>query len=163
MKLTYFALAMMAASSSAALAQATAPANPPTATPPAATAPADPGMFYTRSQDEMRASKLIGATVKNDANESIGEINEVLLTRDGRVAAVVIGVGGFLGLGQREVAMDFKSLRIEKDPNALTDAGSTIIKANATKDSLKSAPEWKWPAATAGTPATPPASKPAPR
>jgi hypothetical protein len=161
MKLTYFAIAMLAASP-AALAQTTPPAGSPAATPPAATDPAKPGMFHTRSQDDMRASNLLGATVKNDANETIGEINELLFSRDGRVVGVVIGVGGFLGIGQREVAMDFKALRIEKDPSAMTDAGSIIIKVNQTKDSLKAAPEWKWPTASPGTPTTPPANKPTP-
>ena len=85
----------------------------------------------------MRASKLIGTNVKNQANETIGEINELILDKDGKVAAVVIGVGGFLGIGQREVALDYKSLNIKYDPNAMTDAGATTVMVNATKESLQ--------------------------
>jgi sporulation protein YlmC with PRC-barrel domain len=88
----------------------------------------------------MRASKLIGADVRNTANEDVGEVNEVILDKNGKVAAVVLGVGGFLGMGEREVAVEFKSLRFaEKD-----DTPTVMI--DATKDTLKSAPEWKWSA-----------------
>ena len=92
----------------------------------------------------MRASKLIGINVKNSANETIGEINELILDKDGKVAAVVVGVGGFLGMGQHEVAIDYKSLNIKYDPNAMTDAGATTVMVDATKDSLKAAPAWTW-------------------
>ena len=114
----------------------------PAATPPAATAPAEKiqPQWYTRQGTEMRASKLIGADVRNTANEDVGEVNEVILDQNGKVAAVVLGVGGFLGMGEREVAVEFKSLRFaEKD-----DTPTVMI--DATKDTLKSAPEWKWSA-----------------
>jgi sporulation protein YlmC with PRC-barrel domain len=112
----------------------------PAAAPPAATTPAEKmqPQWYTRQGGEMRASKLIGADVRNTANEDVGEVNEVILDKDGRVAAVVLGVGGFLGMGERDVAVQFKSLRFaEKD-------GTPTITIDATKDALKSAPEWKW-------------------
>ena len=94
----------------------------------------------------MRASKLIGTTVKNDADESIGSINEVVLGKDGKVAAVVIGVGGFLGMGEREVAVNFDSLRVAQDGN-----NRTVVSLDATKDSLKAAPEWSWVGDRSGT------------
>jgi sporulation protein YlmC with PRC-barrel domain len=128
-----------------ALAQTTTPSTSPSASPPAATtAPAGDLKFYTHQASEMRASKLIGTKVRNNANENIGDINELVIDKDGKVAAVVIGVGGFLGIGEREVALDFKSLNIKYDPNAMTESGATIITVNATKDSLKSAPAWTW-------------------
>jgi sporulation protein YlmC with PRC-barrel domain len=102
--------------------------------------------WYTQHGNEMRASKLIGTTVVNDANESIGKINEVVLSKDGKVAAVVIGVGGFLGMGEREVAVNFESLRIAHDSD-----NKTTVSLNATKDSLKSAPEWQWIGDRSGT------------
>ena len=86
------------------------------------------------------ACQHIGLNVKNNANETIGEINELILDKDGKVAAVVIGVGGFLGIGQHEVAIDYKSLNVKYDPNAMTDAGATTVTVDATKDSLKAAP-----------------------
>ena len=63
----------------------------------------------------MRASKLIGTNVTNAANELVGEINDIVLGKDGKVAAVIVGVGGFLGIGEREVALSYGSLRFSKD------------------------------------------------
>jgi hypothetical protein len=92
----------------------------------------------------MRASVLLGANVTNTANETVGEINELILDKDGKIAAVVVGVGGFLGIGEREVALDYKSLNVKYDPSAMTNAGATTVQVNATKESLKNAPAWTW-------------------
>ncbi len=94
-------------------------------------------MWYSPNNKEMRASKLIGTTVKNSAGESIGDVNEVLLDSSGKVAAVVLGVGGFLGMGEREVAVSFSSLRMSMDAN-----NNNVITVDATKESLKTAPAW---------------------
>jgi len=137
------------------------PASPPTAQ----TSPSGSQLqWYSHQADEMRASKLIGATVRNDANESIGSINELILGKDGKVAAVVIGVGGFLGIGEREVALDFKSLRFERDTGAMARADSVVVRVNATKDALKAAPAWTWEdrTGTGTSPTAPPATRPAP-
>ena len=88
----------------------------------------------------MRASKLIGMTVRNNAGENIGDINEILLDNGGKVAAVVLGVGGFLGIGEREVAISFDSLHMTHAPD-----GKNTLTVNATKDTLRSAPAWTWP------------------
>jgi len=144
MRLTTFAIATMLVSASA-LAQTTPSTTPPSATAPAPAASTPSGLtFYQHQPNEMRASKLIGASVRNDANERIGEINEIVLDKDGKIAAVVVGVGGFLGIGEREVALDFKSLRLERDTSAMTESGANVIKVNATKDQLKAAPAWNW-------------------
>ena len=87
----------------------------------------------------MGASKLIGTRVNNEAGERIGEVNEIVLSKGGKVAAVVIGVGGFLGMGEHEVAVKFESLRLTQDAN-----NNTVVALSATKDSLKAAPEWRW-------------------
>jgi sporulation protein YlmC with PRC-barrel domain len=97
--------------------------------------------WYSSQAGELRASKLIGTSVKNTAGETIGDINEIVLGKDGKVAAVVVGVGGFLGIGEREVAVRYESLRLVGGAGQTTSA--TL---NATKDSLKAAPEWKWSA-----------------
>ena len=97
---------------------------------------------YTQGKDEMRASKLIGAAVKNPAGETIGDVNEVLFDSTGKVNAVVVGVGGFLGMGEREVAIAFGSLRMTRG-----DDGRTVITIDATKDALKGAPVWARPKA----------------
>jgi len=144
MKRTSIALAALLVSAPAALAQSTT--TPPADRPAATTAPGPSGQMqiYSRQATDMRASNLIGANVTNMANETVGEINELILDKDGKVAAVVVGVGGFLGIGEREVALDYKSLNIKYDPSAMTNAGATTIQVNATKDSLKNAPAWTW-------------------
>ena len=77
--------------------------------------------------------------VVNTANETVGDINEIVLGKDGKVAAVIVGVGGFLGMGERKVAMSFDSLRMSRDSN-----NNLVLTVNATKDALKGAPEWRW-------------------
>jgi hypothetical protein len=56
------------------------------------------------------ASKMIGTTVVSANNESVGDINDVVVDRQGRAVAVVIGVGGFLGIGEKDVAVPFEAL-----------------------------------------------------
>jgi len=97
-------------------------------------------MWYTAQNGEMRASKLIGTSVYNPANERIGEVNDVLLDNTGKVAAVIIGVGGFLGLGERDVAVSYNSIQMNRDNN-----GAPTLMVNTTKEALKSAPAWTWP------------------
>ena len=118
---------------------ASAPLLAQTTTPPPAASPSGQPMWYSHQADEMRASKLIGTKVVNTANETIGDINEIVLGKDGKVAAVIIGVGGFLGMGEREVAMNFESIRMSRDSN-----NNLVLTVNASKDALKNAPEWRW-------------------
>jgi len=155
MKFASLAVLSLLMASPAALAQTTTPAPGPAA--PPAPGPSRDLNYYQFTPGQMRASKLIDTNVKNNANETIGEINELILDKDGKVVAVVVGVGGFLGIGQREVAIDYKSLNIKYDPNAMTDAGATTVMVNATKDSLKNAPAWTWnrDSNTGGTTAPP--------
>jgi hypothetical protein len=110
-------------------------ATPPVSTPPPAASPSGQPMWYSHQADETRASKLIGTKVVNTANETIGDINEIVLGKDGKVAAVIIGVGGFLGIGEREVAMNFDSIRMSRDSS-----NNLVLTVNATKDALKGAP-----------------------
>jgi len=144
MKRTSVTLAALLLAAPAAFAQSTN--NPAQGGPAATTTPGPSGQMqiYSRQATDMRASTLIGANVTNMANETVGEINELILDKDGKVVAVVVGVGGFLGIGEREVALDYKSLNIKYDPSAMTNAGATTIQVNATKDSLKNAPAWTW-------------------
>ena len=98
--------------------------------------------FYTE-QGEWRASTLIDTKVTNAAGETIGDINDVLIDKDGKVAAVVLGVGGFLGMGERHAAVTFSSLQLTRDAN-----GNPLVRVDVTKDQLKAQPEWKWEPAT---------------
>jgi putative membrane protein len=118
--------------------------------------------FLTQEQPGMwRLSKLKGLNVYNNNNEKIGDIREVVVDRDGKVEAVVIGVGGFLGLGERDVAVPYSALQWSmtgaSDTTASTaqnrSTGSSgqnqgvpdhAVLANATKDQLKNAPEFHY-------------------
>jgi sporulation protein YlmC with PRC-barrel domain len=69
------------------------------------------GQFMTKMEaNQMMASDLIGTRVVSTNNESIGDINDVILDRNGQAMAAVVGVGGFLGIGEKDVAVPFKSL-----------------------------------------------------
>lgn len=71
----------------------------------------------TKPQGTMwRGSKLIGVDVYNEQNEKIGDIDEILLDTSGKVAGVVIGVGGFLGMGQRDIMVEISKLRFVDEP-----------------------------------------------
>jgi sporulation protein YlmC with PRC-barrel domain len=81
-------------------------------------------------EGEWRASKLAGVDVYNDANEKIGAINDVILDRSGKVANVVLGVGGFLGLGEHNVAVAFDKLTWVDQPVTSTTASTTSAPAS---------------------------------
>lgn len=101
---------------------------------------AKPDMDLAATSGDWRLSKLMGQSIRNGANESIGDINDFLVDSSGKVTAVVVGVGGFLGMGEKNVALGFDQLSISRDAN-----NSLVIMANATKESLQSAPQWTDP------------------
>ena len=68
-----------------------------------------------------RASKMIGLDVYNEQNEKIGDINEVLLDKSGKLDGVVIGVGGFLGMGQRDIKVEWTKLKFVDEPVRASD------------------------------------------
>ncbi len=104
---------------------ALAQSNPPAAT----TAPADrPAATMTApaSQSGMwRASKLVGLNVYNEQNEKLGDISELLLDKSGKVEGVVIGVGGFLGIGQHDIKVDMSKLKFVNEPMKTTSTTTT--------------------------------------
>ena len=122
------------------------PSTPPTAgtpraTAPAATArqaPAPAAASHTlpaatqasrhMRDDQIRASKLIGTAVYDPADQKIGTVEELVLNPDGKMADVVIGVGGFLGAGEKRVAVPMAELKRGKNDHFVL---------AATKDSLK--------------------------
>ena len=73
-------------------------------------------------EGEWRASKLVGVNVYNDANEKIGDINDVILDKSGKVENVVLGVGGFLGMGEHYVAVAYDKLKWSNEPPRSTTA-----------------------------------------
>jgi sporulation protein YlmC with PRC-barrel domain len=73
---------------------------------------------------DWRASKVVGLSVYNDNNESIGSINDLLTDKSGNIKAVVIGVGGFLGMGSQLVAVPFDKIKFVNEPVAYTGAAN---------------------------------------
>jgi len=104
---------------------------------PPARDPANPSIaMQTTAPGGADARKLIGRNIKNAQNETIGEIKSVHLDPNGKVDGVLVGVGGFLGMGEREVLLGWRDLQI--------DANGEIVRVNMTKDQLKAMPEFKY-------------------
>jgi hypothetical protein len=82
-----------------------------------------------------RASKVIGNSVLNDANETIGRIDDLLVTRDGKEPYVVLSIGGFLGMGTHMVVVRYDSLKFEDNK---------IVLPGGTKDGLKMLPAFEY-------------------
>ena len=82
-----------------------------------------------------RASKVVGSSVVNDANQTIGKIDDLLVTRDGKEPYVVLSVGGFLGMGTRMVVIRYDSLKF---------ADNKIVLPGGTKDGLKMLPAFQY-------------------
>jgi sporulation protein YlmC with PRC-barrel domain len=121
-----------------------------------------------------RASKLIGLNVYNDQNEKLGDISEVLLDKSGKVDGIVIGVGGFLGMGKHDILVQMDKLKFVNEPVRTSSTTSTTtgsaarpatspsasasasvsktskwypdhaVLSGATKESLKSMAEFKF-------------------
>ena len=102
---------------SAAFAQSAAPTT---------TAPAAPVTASDSSYNgNWRTSKVVGLNVYNDGNESLGSINDLLTDKSGNIKAVVIGVGGFLGVGEQLVAVPFDKIKFVNEPVATTSASTS--------------------------------------
>jgi sporulation protein YlmC with PRC-barrel domain len=95
--------------------------------------------YITQNRPDMwRASKLEGVNVYNQNNEKVGDIREVLVDKQGKVEAVVIGVGGFLGIGERDVAVPFDALQWVNEPR--TAANTTTTTGAAGTSNTAAAP-----------------------
>ena len=103
------------------------------------TAPAD-AKFSTVGKDEMFSSKLKGLNVYNQKDENVGEITDIAM-KGNQVDALILSVGGFLGMGEHYVAVSPSSVSIRHD--AKND--KWVASMNTTKEALKAAPEFKYP------------------
>jgi ribosomal 30S subunit maturation factor RimM len=102
-------------------------------------APAE-AKFSTVSKDEMFSSKVKGLNVYNQKNESVGEITDIAI-KNHQVDALILSVGGFLGMGERYVAVSPSSVNIRRDDKN----NKWLASMNTTKEALKAAPEFKYP------------------
>jgi sporulation protein YlmC with PRC-barrel domain len=106
-------------------------------------------------QGNWRASKVVGLSVYNDANESLGSINDLLTDKNGNIKAVIIGVGGFLGVGEHLVAIPFEKVKFVNEPVAYTGAANSPNPAGsrpASSTTTGAASTNTAPAATASKP-----------
>jgi sporulation protein YlmC with PRC-barrel domain len=168
-----FAIALLgsAIACSPALAQMAAPADRS----PAASTTSGAAANKLMLKGNWRASKLMGLDVYNENNEKLGDVNEIILDKSGKVTAVVIGVGGFLGMGEHDIAVSMDKLKFVEEPVRTSSTTATTTKEtttgtatsppsstaatrrtdandwvpdhavmNATKDQLKSMPQFKY-------------------
>jgi sporulation protein YlmC with PRC-barrel domain len=136
-------------------APALAQTNPPAAAPPAAgqSATTSTGNVMTQMQPgHWRASDLEGLNVYNQNNETIGDISELIVDNSGKIQAVVVGVGGFLGIGERDVAFPFDQIKFVNEPRATTGAAGTT--GTTAPSGTVAAPASPNAPATATAPAT---------
>jgi len=126
-----FAKFMTAGLVGSALLATVAFAQSPTAPSDRATA-APAAVSDSSFQGSWRASKMVGLSVYNDNNESIGSINDMLTEKDGKIKAVVIGVGGFLGVGEHLVAIPFEKIKFVSEPVAYTGASANRPASSTT-------------------------------
>ena len=89
------------------------------------TAPARHRLSNSSLQGDWRTSKVVGLNVYNDNNESIGSINDLLTDKSGNIKAVVLGVGGFLGVGAHLVAVPYDKVKFVNEPIAYTAAANS--------------------------------------
>jgi hypothetical protein len=157
-----------AQSSSSTPAPSATPAPAATTVAPAATAPAMTSSKFVTAQtpDQLLATKFKGTDVMGTDNAKIGDVADVLFDKDGKVLAYVVGVGGFLGIGSKDVALAPSSFQVMPP----TDKDNMKLQLAMTKDELKAAPEFKPynpPRTAAGgtgsAPTTGQGSAPAPR
>jgi sporulation protein YlmC with PRC-barrel domain len=79
-----------------------------------------------------RASKLIGLDVYNENNEKLGDVNEIILDKSGKVSAVVVGVGGFLGMGEHDIAVSMDKLKFVEELARTATTTTTTSKDSTT-------------------------------
>jgi sporulation protein YlmC with PRC-barrel domain len=110
----------------------------PAAPAPEAAAPKGAEAMTTVPSDSVSLTDYYKQNVYDTSDNSVGEISDVLLDKDGRVTTVIVSVGGFLGLGAKYVSVPFNALRMtEKD-------GKRYLVMDTTKDALMSAPGYQY-------------------
>jgi sporulation protein YlmC with PRC-barrel domain len=116
---------IMAALAGTALLATVASAQTPTATTDRTNAASSDTASSSQLQGDWRASKVVGLSVYNDNNEKLGSINDLLMDKSGSIKAVVLGVGGFLGMGEHLVAVPLDKVKFVNEPVVYTGTAST--------------------------------------
>ena len=160
---------------SGAMAQANPPANPPTAKTDAA--PVDSAKFIpAQGTDQWVFSKFKGTDVIGPDNAQVGSVNDMLFDKNGKIVGLIVGVGGFLGIGEKSVAIDMSAFQaVPADTGSATtgagggaggamsgssDPTAVKLKVSWTKDQLKNAPDFQYYKPPARTSAPGPGGSP---
>lgn len=100
------------------------------------------GEMFIQMQDQemVRVTTLMGADVMSAANEDIGEVNDVVFDLQGQGVAIVVGVGGFLGIGEKNVAVPFERLTVNRENDEMDEV---VITLDTTREALNAAPEFQ--------------------
>jgi Ca2+-binding RTX toxin-like protein len=186
LKMLLITTAVTALIGSSAMAQVETPTGAAQQKSPAASSeqqksPAASGNKFIMEQhpDQWVFSKFKGTDVMGPDNASVGAVNDLLFDRTGKIVGMVVGVGGFLGIGAKNVAIDMGAFDVvpvdssSASPSAsvLTDATSVKLKVAWTKDQLKDAPDFRYyqapasaaaPATTGAAPGAPASPLPGP-
>lgn len=96
------------------------------------------GMRIYRAENDYDNWSSVEADAEREWDD-IGEVNDLIISKDGNVEAVILGIGGFLGAGERDVAINMKSIRVVHENG---DPDSRFLVVNATKEQLESVPEY---------------------
>ena len=84
----------------------------------------------------MSANDYIGKTVYDQAGNNVGDVNDLIISNDGQIQAVILGVGGFLGIGEKDVAVNAQAVKMVQDGD------NTRLVVETTKEALKAAPTY---------------------
>jgi hypothetical protein len=136
---------------------ATAPAVAPdqslteteTVAPTDSMAATDEVYIGAQASEEDLASNWMGKSLYNGADENLGDINDILIGANGEIRAVIVGVGGFLGIGEKDVAVSFSAIEPRTDAD-----GNVDLYLNATQEQLEAAPDFETVAEAAARSAT---------
>lgn len=130
---------------SAALAQSPSPSSPPAGSPPAAqkqdmskpsgamATAADQKIVTSQTPDQFLASKFNGTDVVGADDKKVGDISDVLFDKDGKILAYVVSIGGFLGIGSKNVAMAPSAFQVVKGSDGTADK----LKISMSQEQLK--------------------------
>lgn len=115
------------------------PAAAPGGPPAESARPSSSQIVEAQGKDEWLASKLKGTTVLGSDNQRVGDVIDILLDKGGQVRALIVGVGGVLGIGAKEVAVDLTDFR----EVPASDGNRAQLKMSMTKEQLAQAPNFK--------------------
>ncbi len=124
-----------------------APSDPAASTPAPATPSAGSdmssaagGSYLTEQSDtQVSANDYIGKAIYNADNESIGDVNDLIMEEKGGIVAAVVGVGGFLGIGEKDVAVPMDKITMSRD----AEKNEVRLTTTETAEALQAAPEFK--------------------